>query len=388
MEINIVIKMIICTVVALCLGFFGFFAAAFSLLMGEFQFYTPLIIVTTIALFVFFIMKIFTLAKPRTLKISSLSFLALCVIATVIYEIRESYINNIATVSDQDFNLYGYQPFHEDSSVVALVEPSNLQLESELPILDGATALYPVYSAFARASYPEKEYDVHQSEVMSSQTGEAYRKLIDGVVDIIFAAGPSARQLQMAEEKGVELELTPIGREAFVFFVNEKNPVKGLTVEQIQAIYSGDITNWREVGGNNEAILAFQRPADSGSQTALEKLMGEEPLVEPPTENIASGMGGIIEEVSSYRNYKNAIGFTFRFFSTEMVQNGEVRYLEINGVYPNKETIRNDEYPITSEFYAITAGSDNPNIDVFLQWILSEQGQWLVEETGYVPINN
>lgn len=69
-----------------------------------------------------------------------------------------------------------------------------------------------------------------------------------------------------------------------------------------------------------------------------------------------------------------------------MVKNGEIRHLEIEGVQPNKETIRQGLYPFASEFYAITAGSDNPNLDDLLEWILSEQGQALVEETGYVPI--
>ena len=80
------------------------------------------------------------------------------------------------------------------------------------------------------------------------------------------------------------------------------------------------------MGGEDEAIRAFQRPADSGSQTTLEKLMGNTPIMEAPTEDVASGMGGIIREVSQYRNYKNAMGFTFRYYSTEMVGNKKSNY--------------------------------------------------------------
>ncbi|MEG0553885.1 MAG: phosphate ABC transporter substrate-binding protein, partial [Carnobacterium sp.] len=76
----------------------------------------------------------------------------------------------------------------------------------------------------------------------------------------------------------------------------------------------------------------------------------------------------------------------FRFYSTEMVGNDEIKLLSINGVTPSKETIRTGEYPISSEFYAITAGTDNPNIQPFIDWILSAEGQAIVEKVGYVPV--
>lgn len=160
----------------------------------------------------------------------------------------------------------------------------------------------------------------------------------------------------------------------------------GLTLDQIKGIYSGEITNWKDVGGNNDEIRAFQRPEESGSQTALQKLMGDTPIKEAPTEQIATGMGEIIREVSQYKNFKNAIGYTFRYYSNEMVKNDQIKLLEVNGVAPTKENIRNDSYPISSEFYIVTAGSTNPNVEKLIDWVLSEQGQQLVEKVGYVPL--
>ena len=118
------------------------------------------------------------------------------------------------------------------------------------------------------------------------------------------------------------------------------------------------------------------------------------PLMEPEEEERIEGMGGIIQEVASYRNHKNAIGFSFRYYSTEMVRNGDIRLLALNGIEPTKETIRDDSYPIASEFYAITASpigtpapeETNETLSAFLEWILSPQGQRLVEETGYVSV--
>ena len=97
---------------------------------------------------------------------------------------------------------------------------------------------------------------------------------MDGTTDILFCAGPSAEQMRYAEEKGVELVYVPVGLEAFVFFVNEQNPVDNLTVEQIRKIYACDYTNWSEVGGPNRIINPVTRLEGSGSQTAFESVMG------------------------------------------------------------------------------------------------------------------
>ncbi|WP_139192783.1 PstS family phosphate ABC transporter substrate-binding protein [Anaerobacillus arseniciselenatis] len=380
-------KVISTIFLTISLVFIGFIAAVYASLMGAVKFYTPFVIIVTVAVIIFSIMRIFKLGYPRILRISVISFTSLCIIAVATYEINQAYHNSFETLNDAEVNLREYAPFSEDSKLVSLPETATLKMEGQLPVLDGATALYPVYGAFVEATYPEKNYDFYRSEVMCSKTDQAYEKLINGDADIIFAAGPSKRQIDLAKKRGVELKLTPIGREAFVFFVNSRNSVEGLTIEQIQGIYSGEVTNWSEVGGNSASIRAFQRPDDSGSQTALQNLMEGKTLMTPLKEDVVAGMGGIIEQTAQYRNYNNALGYSFRYFSTDMIENDEIRHLKINGVPPSVETIRTGEYPLAAEFYAITAGSDNPNIDAFIEWILSPQGQYIIEETGYVPLN-
>ncbi|WP_246001001.1 substrate-binding domain-containing protein [Brevibacillus panacihumi] len=379
-------KIISCLASIFFIGIIGFVAVIFSVLSGGQTFYMPLIIAVTAALILYIIMLFFAPGKIRIANRSLLGFFVVCALATAAYEANQAYHNSIPTVSEQDFDLSAYKPFQENTKAVALDQPSTLKLESPLPRLDGATALYPLYSAFAQAVYPKKEYDLYDSEVSANTTPDAYKNVMDGAADVIFVAGPSTQQMAIAKEKGVELKLTPIGREAFVFFVHADNPVKGLTTEQIQGIYSGAITNWQEVGGKNEPIRAFQRPENSGSQTMLQKIMGNHKLMKPPNEDRISGMGGIIEKTSDYKNYPNAIGYSFRFFATEMVQNGNIRLLEVDGVMPSKETIANKTYPLAAEFYAVTAGSDNPNVPKLIEWILTPQGQSLVEKTGYVPL--
>ena len=307
---------------------------------------------------------------------------------------------SIPTVDDRSLQISRYHPFNEGTVAVTLKEESTLQLtleEASALRIDGATALYPVYASFARNAFePSDEYyywgedDAYTLEC--NGTTSAYWFLIDGQADVIFCAEPSKKQLEAAAEAGLELHLTPIGREAFVFFVNAENPVTGLTVDQIQRIYTGEITNWKDVGGEKQKILAYQRAEGSGSQTALQSLMAGLPLMEPDKEKVIADMGGIIERVATYRNFEGALGFTFRFYSNEMVGNNQIRLLALNGVEPTKDTIRDGSYPISSYFYAVTASpigepapeETNPTLKAFLDWCTGPQGQWIVEEVGYV----
>ena len=309
--------------------------------------------------------------------------------------------SSVPTVDDRDLLLWQYEPFSEGTKAVSLEEQSTLRFHREdLLRLDGATALYPVYAGFVQAVYPQGEYPLYDNtsegygSITCSGTVNAYERLITGRTDLIFAAAPSQEQLEMARRAAKELHLTPIGREAFVFFVNSRNPVEGLTVEQIQGIYTGQITNWNQVGGKNQPIRPFQRLENSGSQSALLRLMDGLPLIEPEKEDRVGGMGGIIQQVASYRNYKNSIGFSFRFYASEMAANNQIRLLALDGVSPTKESIRDGSYPISDSFFAITAApigapdprESNPNLNAFLDWILSEQGQQIVEDSGYVSI--
>jgi len=183
----------------------------------------------------------------------------------------------------------------------------------------------------------------------------------------------------------VEFDMLPIGREAFVFIVNKDNPLDSITVDQIKGVYSGQITDWSQLGVDGVGpIVAYQRPKNSGSQTALEALMGDTPLMEAPKGVVAWDMGDIVDTVE-YRNLPNAIGYSFRFFCTDMM-GSEVKLLAVDGVEPTEANIRNGSYPITSTVYAIRLkGNDNPNVVALLDWIKSPQGMELVEKSGYTP---
>ncbi|NDV67608.1 PstS family phosphate ABC transporter substrate-binding protein [Dysgonomonas sp. 25] len=370
------------------LGVIGFFFIVVAAMSVDGDFYIYLTLIAYFLLLVWFILWSFKLLKRRILLYSMLGIISLSVISVVCKNMHTSYINNIPVVDEQSLYLSEYEPFMNNTKAVYLPSESTLKLADNLPRMNGATALYPLYAAFVQATYPERgNYTLHGDIIKGNTTPKAYEELINGEADIIFCAAPSRKQVEEAKAQGVEFKLTPVGREAFVFFVNKDNPIDNIIVEQIQQIYSGGITNWRDVGGKNQEIKAYQRPEGSGSQTMLEKIMCDTPLMQPLQNDRVGGMGAIIERTASYKNYDNAIGYSFLFFVTGMVKNDDIKLLKVNGTEATRETIASNEYPFAGDFYAITTNKlANPNADKLIDWILSEQGQYLVAETGYVPI--
>ncbi|MEI6602619.1 MAG: substrate-binding domain-containing protein [Clostridia bacterium] len=364
----------------------GYFLSEVSRFGGGRAFYTPLIIALTIFLLIFINLIIFK-AFNWIVKIAFLLVGLLIFTGIVLNHENEMTIyRNTATLSDQSIDLEQYIPFDYKTKAVKLKAPSQLKFKENLPRLDGAVELFPVYSAFAQAVYPKKKYDIHGSEVMCSDNDNAYESLILGDVDLIFAEKPTKAQLAMAKQYHVTLKLTPIGRKAFVFFVNAKNNVIGLTTQQAKDIYAGKLKNWKDVGGKEGNIRAFQRPQQSASQLFMKTWMEGTKLMTAPKEDVVKRRGGTISEVATYRNFAEAIGYSFRFYTTQMVKSKQVRLLKMDGVLPDDASIQTKKYPLSTQFYAVTAKVKNPNVTKLIRWILSAQGQALIQKTGYTPI--
>lgn len=292
-------------------------------------------------------------------------------------------------------NLYPYYVENPDNKLAKLDEPSDFIISdvNQMPVLNGAEAAYPIYSAFANCCYENighiqqlaKEYNGKMMPVRFTNTVEGFEELLTGKTDIFFGSKPSEAQYKMAEEKGAELVLTPIGSEAFVFFVNSENPVDGLTSDQIRKIYSGEYKSWKQAGGSNIPILAFQRPEGSGSQTRMEYFMGNVPLKEPLEVEYELSMAGVIKEVASYENKESAIGYSFRYYVSEMFHDNNVKFLSVDGIYPDAESIRGGSYPLAGSLYAITLkDNENPAVEPFLEWMTGDQGKQIVNRTGYI----
>ncbi len=284
-------------------------------------------------------------------------------------------------------NVHEYLPFEENSKIIKtksqILDFTDLP-EQQLPIIDGAAAAFPVYSAFVHAVYPETT-KLYNGIFEYNNTLGGYELLAQKKTDIFIGAAPSKEQVSYAEENNTRFQYTQIGNEAFVFFVHKSNPIESLTVEQIKGIYSGEITNWKQVGGKNEKILPFQRNEGSGSQSMLIRFMGDTPIIEPDMQEEVGGMGEIIKQVADYKNNSASIGFSFRFYVEGIIQNPDIKMIAIDGVAPTKENIKNGSYSIIAPVYAVTyEGNPKESVQQLIDWMLSVEGQHIIEETGYV----
>jgi len=257
------------------------------------------------------------------------------------------------------------------------------------PKVDASLAIHPLVDSIASdfLGVDESELDF---EYTKTRTSEVYRNLIDGKVDVIFAAEISKEDEEYARQKGVELKIIPATSSAFVFIVNTENPVENLTFEQIQKIYTGEITNWAEVGGESGDIIAYQRPTGSGSQTAMLSLvMKDKQIMTPPLTQIEQEMGGLIDAIAEYDNSKYALGYSYFYYVNTMYKKDTIKMISVDGVMPTIETIKNGTYPIyTNAFIVTRANEENENVDKWVETVLSERGSKIIEDAGYVPVEN
>lgn len=233
--------------------------------------------------------------------------------------------------------------------------------------------------------------DREEADTLISFTGSTtdnYKAIVDGEFDILLAYEPSEEAKEYMKEKDTELEMVPIGIDALVFICSNENKAENLTVDQIKAIYSGELTNWRDVGAHDGEIIPYQRNKDSGSQTLFDKLidLGDK-LTEPPKDYIIGSMIGLLEAVADYDNNIDALGYTVYYYLTNMEKEklNTCQILSVDGVEPSNETIADGSYPLTNDFYVVirkSAEKDSPERILF-NWICSSQGRELVEKENY-----
>lgn len=256
-----------------------------------------------------------------------------------------------------------------------------------LPRVDASLATQPLMNAFVE-NFTSKT--TSELGIEYTNTHPAYVKLINDETDLIVVTEPSEDEQALAKEAGVELDVTKVVNEGFVFFVNKDNPVDSVSFEDLVKIYTGEITNWKELGGNDAEIIAYQRPENSGSQTGLYSLVLKGQPVKIPTvkESVELSMAGIVDYVANYENSLNAIGYGFYYYVHTMYYNENLKYLAVDGVKPTYETIQDGSYPILSAYYIVTRKGDaNPNTELLKTAMLSRRGQYVASEAGYVPAN-
>jgi phosphate transport system substrate-binding protein len=257
-----------------------------------------------------------------------------------------------------------------------------------------------VYDVYIKGLYDESEiwdiHDFYKTKLRCTQTHNAILGLIDNRNDLIIVARKmSADERQYADGAGVSLIETPIALDALDFILNPQNQVNSLTVKQIQDIYLGNITNWSETGGANEAIRPFIRNANSGSQEMMNEIVmnGEGMTGWEMSYSDADGISSMFFVYTELTNNPNGICFTPHYYKDFMVRDvfdgnfDRVKTLSVNGIMPNQNSIENKTYPFVADVYvSIRSDLEHDSMAYKLyEWLQAETGKRVIRESGYVP---
>lgn len=295
----------------------------------------------------------------------------------------------------------GESPYHLGEAVPLGDTGVSILGWGNYPSIDGSTVCVPMAMELARQLLDLPEEDLN-GFVTFSTTHYAYERLIGGKanpsvtvlsrmammddthpVDLLLGTAPSAEEAAMAEDAGVKLVLVPVCYDAFVFMVNAENNVTGLTTGQIRGIYSGMIRTWDEVGGSPAPIQAYQRPANSGSQTAMEELVMAGTDLVAEQNFISDGMADIVAQIGNYDNGCNAIGYSYLYYLDALYREGSLRVLEVDGVAPTPENLISGAYPYAVRYYAVYREGDEATA-AFVDWMTSKPGRQALAQAGYV----
>ena len=295
--------------------------------------------------------------------------------------------NDEITIKDLNFTIENYPRVDGSTSthplgVITACKILNISYNWKKDWWDGTIRTIP------NASEPEKEYITENISkmVVHHGTHDAYVNLINGTADLILVARlPSEDELNLAESLEVELKARPIALDAFVFVLNKTNPINNITIEEIQGIYTGNIINWTEVGGVEADINPYRRDENSGSEELMKTLVMKDLKMMDAQELILYGMMGPINRLSWD---VNGIGYSVYYFEEFMAPNERIKLCGVNGIFPNYENIKSKSYPFTTEVYAVIRSEqvENSNANLLLDWLLSQEGQAVIDESGYVPI--
>lgn len=263
-------------------------------------------------------------------------------------------------------------------------------LKEELPRIE-TTGLTKLLCMELVKNFTQND-DISESDISIVSSDDGFNDLLNDKVDVLFSTYPSESVLELAKSKDVELDIIPIAQDGFVFFVSVDNPVDGLKVSEIQKIYNGQITNWSQVGGNNQIIKAFQRPNHSPTQNEMiNSVMKNLQIIDAPKDVFHDKQFGDIEDViATYDNAENSLGYSY-LFETKILYDinskidNTIKLLKINDVEPNYETIKNGTYPIRTNYYLIkNKANTSETLEIFTQAVCSDRGKNVIKEAGYI----
>jgi phosphate transport system substrate-binding protein len=212
-------------------------------------------------------------------------------------------------------------------------------------------------------------------------SGNGVKALLNGTCNIAnLSRDLKASERTAMEEKGVKPVQHVVAFDALPVMVHPSNKIKGLTIDQVRDIYTGKITNWKDVGGFDLAIVVVSRDTSSGTFESFKELvLGAEAKICASAEYTGSN-GGVRQRVQMT---KGAIGYAGLGFIDRTV-----KALQINGVAPCAETVINKTYPIARSLYMFTNGepaAESP-AGQFIALSRTDKGREIIEEIGFIPV--
>ena len=237
--------------------------------------------------------------------------------------------------------------------------------------ISGSTSVGPLIESIQEV-YEAKNNNVIL-EIQQNGSGAGIKDVMGGVSQI----GMSSRDLK--DEEKSELKEYQIAIDGIAVITNSANKVKDLTLQQVKDIYTGKITNWKEVGGADAEIVVVSREDGSGTRDGFQEIVGFESKDLTSNAQISDGSGNIKTTV---QGNENAIGYiSFGYLDDS------INAVKIGGVEPKEENVYNDKYPISRPFLLVTKGEASGDAKSFIDYILSDAGQKTIEKQGFMSVN-
>lgn len=221
-------------------------------------------------------------------------------------------------------------------------------------------------------------------QVTGGGSGTGISALINGTTDICN----SSRPMKSAEREKLKQRYNSLGveiktaKDGIALYINEANPVKELTLDQIKGIYTGTITNWKQLGGSEAKIILYGRENSSGTYVYFRDFV----LKGQDYAGTMQTMPGTAAVVNAVTKDVNGIGYGGAAYAQG------VRYIKVKkdastpGYEPTAETVKANEYPITRYLYMYTRNKPTGDLKKFIDWVLSDEGQSVVTKVGYFPL--
>ncbi|MFA6541676.1 MAG: phosphate ABC transporter substrate-binding protein [Bacteroidota bacterium] len=202
--------------------------------------------------------------------------------------------------------------------------------------------------------------------------------LIAGTVDIAAASRPmQSDEIKKLAERKSSIGISVLtGKDGLSIYLHPDNPVKSLTLDQLKNIFTGAIADWSEVGGFHAPIHVYSREPSSGTFLFFE----EHVLFGSPYAKQRIAVATTSQMTSAVESDSLGIGYGGVAYGTNVI------HLRINGVAPTPANIKNGTYPISRYLYLYTAEPPSGNIKKFIDWVISDEGQKIVEVMGYIPL--